>query len=160
MSVILPKIKHDPPTAVDTFLILYRVAGFVDAVFDLKNFVSGQTPGAPPPSTPLHPSSVALSYQLGNIYLLLMFVGVGILYGTSEPRVLRKYLLALAVADIGHVYATYVAMGHDSFVDVGSWSPVAWGNIGATGFLFVNRVAYFLGVFGEAKAPAKNGKTE
>lgn len=73
---------------------------------------------------------------------------------------LRNYLIALAIADIGHVYATYIAMGWDAFVDVGAWNALTWGNIGATGFLFVNRVLYFMGVFGQAKAPKIAGKKE
>lgn len=136
-----------------------RIAGFAGVVFDLEYFLSGQTPTVPPPPTPFHPSTVAVAYQLGNIYLLLMFMGVGIMYSTSEPRVLRNYLIALAIADLGHIYATYVAMGWDAFVEVGSWGAVTWGNIGASAFLFANRVAYLLGVFGYAKAP-KNEKTE
>lgn len=131
----------------------------MSAVFDLEGFVPAQTPAAPPPPTPLHPSTVVLAYQLGNIYLLLMSVGVGVLYSTSEPRVLRNYLIALAIADIGHIYATYVVMGWDAFVDVGAWNAVTWGNIGASGFLLMNRIAYLLGIFGYAKAPSKNEKT-
>jgi hypothetical protein len=34
---------------------------------------------------------------------------------TTEPRVLRNYLIGLAIADVGHVYATYLAMGWDAF---------------------------------------------
>ncbi|KAL1968039.1 hypothetical protein VTN77DRAFT_2168 [Rasamsonia byssochlamydoides] len=137
---------------------LSMIGGFVSAIFDLEGFVSGQTPSAPPPPTPFHPSTVAVTYQLGNIYLLLMFVGVGVMYSTSEPRVLRNYLIALAIADAGHICATGVAMGWDAFVDVGAWGAVAWGNIGLTAFLFANRLAYLLGMFGYAKAP-KNEKT-
>jgi len=78
-------------------------------------------------------------------------LGLAVCYTTSEPRVLRNYLIALAVADLGHIYATYAAMGWESFVDVAGWGAVAWGNIGASGFLFVNRVMYLLGWFGEPK---------
>lgn len=63
---------------------------------------------------------------------------------------LHNYLAALAVADVGHIYVTYLAMGPGLFFDPGAWNVLTWGNIGATGFLFVNRVLYFLGVFGYA----------
>lgn len=33
-------------------------------------------------------------------------------------------------------------------MDVGGWNVLTWGNVGITGFLFLNRIAYFLGVFG------------
>ncbi|KAJ5639530.1 uncharacterized protein N7484_007392 [Penicillium longicatenatum] len=135
------------------------VAGSLSPIFDLNGFIYGQTPHVPAPTFE-HPSSVALAYQLGNLYNLLFLVGVGVMHATTEPKVLRNYLIALAIADIGHVYATYIAMGWDAFVDVSAWNALTWGNIGATAFLFVNRVLYFMGVFGQAKAPKIAGKKE
>jgi hypothetical protein len=82
----------------------------------------------------------------------------GVIYGTSERHVLRNAVIALAIADVGHVYATYAAMGLEPFLDVASWTAVAWGNIGFTGFLFVNRVAYLLGVFGSGATTGESGK--
>ena len=126
---------------------------------DLNGFIAGQTPKATTPPA-LHPSSIALAYQLGNLYFLLFLVGVGVCYSTSEPKVLRNYLIALAIADIGHIYATYVAMGWEGFIDIASWNALTWGNIGASGFLFVNRLAYMVGVFGFVKAPKPVAKTD
>jgi hypothetical protein len=68
--------------------------------------------------------------------------------------VLRNYLCALAIADVGHIYATYDCMGHDRFVDVMNWNVLTWGNVGVTGFLLINRIAYLVGLFGEARGPA------
>lgn len=127
-----------------------RLLGWAAPLVDLDSFIAGQTPKVAAP-TSLHPSSVALAYQLGNVYLLLLLVGVGVCYTTSEPKVLRNYLIALAIADVGHIYATYVAMRWEAFVDVSSWNVLTWGNIGASGFLFVNRIAYLMGVFGYPK---------
>jgi hypothetical protein len=135
-----------------------RVAGFQAPFLDTFNFIAGQTPHASLPAVPLHPSTLALNYQLGNLYLLLGMCGVAVIYGTSEPHVLRNYLIALAIADIGHLYATYLAMGYVSFVDYASWGQVAWGNIAATVFLFVNRILYLVGAFGCAQAPVKDEK--
>lgn len=90
---------------------------------------------------------------MGNLYLLLAILGVLTVYTASEPRVLRNYLIALAIGDVGHIYATYVAMGPSGFWDVATWSPVAWGNIAVTGFLLMNRIAYLLGMFGYARDP-------
>ena len=127
-------------------------------MYDLEGFIAGQTPHATPPTA--HPSSTALAYQLGNLYSLTFLVGVAVLHTSKEPRVLRNYLIGLAIADVGHVYATYLAMGWDSFVDVAGWNALTWGNIGATGFLFVNRLLYFAGAFGSARAPKVLGKVE
>lgn len=44
-----------------------------------------------------------VAYQLGNIYLLLAMVGVAVLYSTTEAKVVRNYVIALWIADIGHV---------------------------------------------------------
>lgn len=136
----------------------YRVAGSLAPLYDLEGFIAGQTPHPDPPTT--HPSSVALALQLANLYSLMFLVGVGVLHSTTEPKVVRNYLVGLAIADVGHVYATYLAMGWDAFVDVGAWNALTWGNIGATGFLFVNRIAHLLGVFGPVKAGKAPGKKE
>lgn len=37
-------------------------------------------------------------------------VGVGILYTTTEAKVVRNFMLACASADIGHLYVTYAVM--------------------------------------------------
>lgn len=85
---------------------------------------------------------------------------MAVLHTSTEPKVVRNYLIALAIADVGHVYATYLGMGWAAFVNVGAWNPLTWGNIGATAFLFINRLAYFMGIFGTAKAPKVVEKRE
>ncbi|KAJ5668271.1 uncharacterized protein N7477_006841 [Penicillium maclennaniae] len=137
---------------------LSLVLGALAPLYDLNGFVAGQTPHVEAPIT--HPSTIALAYQLGNVYFLLSLVGIGVLYTSTEPKVLRNYLIGLAIADVGHVYATYLAMGWPAFVDVGAWNALTWGNIGATGFLFINRLLYLCGAFGAAKAPKALGKKE
>ncbi|QQK48210.1 Pyridoxamine 5'-phosphate oxidase family protein [Penicillium digitatum] len=72
--------------------------GSVFPVYDLRGFIAGQTPTIVAPAT-LHPSSIALAYQLGNLYSLLFLVGVGVCHATTEPRVLHNYLIGLAIAD-------------------------------------------------------------
>lgn len=37
-------------------------------------------------------------------------VGVGVLYATTEAKVVRNFLLACAVADVGHLYVTFAVM--------------------------------------------------
>jgi hypothetical protein len=102
----------------------------------------------------IHPTSFALAYQLANLYGLLAILGTGVVHATSEPKVLLNYLIALAVADVGHIYVTYLAIGWDVFIDVKGWNILTWGNIGVTGFLFVNRLLYFAGAFGYAQSGA------
>jgi hypothetical protein len=73
-----------------------------------------------------------LSLQLGNLYLLMAFVGIGILYYTTDPTIVRNYVIALALGDVGHLVTTYMGMGHEGFVDLTGWNGNGWGNIGAT----------------------------
>lgn len=44
---------------------------------------------------------------------------------------------------------TYAVLGYADFVDVRGWNSLAWGNIGFTFFLFVMRIVYLLGIFGD-----------
>ncbi|KAJ5475437.1 hypothetical protein N7539_007724 [Penicillium diatomitis] len=134
------------------------VLGSLAPLVDVESFISGQTFQATPPVA--HPSSVSLAYQVGNLYSLLCLVGVAVLHTTTEPQVVRNYLIALAIADVGHVCATYMGLGWAAFVDYSAWNALTWGNIGATAFLFVNRLAYFTGIFGTAKVPKAEGKQE
>ena len=87
--------------------------------------------------------------------MLLALLGVFILNVTSDSRVVRAYLLALAIADIGHVGPTIWMMGWDRVMDVHNWNKMAWGNIGATAFLFATRVIYLLGLFGRGSPVGK-----
>ncbi|PGH12152.1 hypothetical protein AJ79_04446 [Helicocarpus griseus UAMH5409] len=89
-----------------------------------------------------------------------MLAGVGVLYSTSELKVIRNYLIALAIADLGHIYATYLGIGFDGLVNVMQWNDLTWGNVGASAALFLNRIAYLSGAFGYAKAPDDAKKTQ
>ncbi|KAL4892914.1 hypothetical protein BDV59DRAFT_178939 [Aspergillus ambiguus] len=131
---------------------LSLLGGWLCPILDLPGFITDQIPNQPAPAS-IHPSSVALAYQLANLYGLLCLLGIATVYSTREPVVLRNYLLALAVADVGHVYVTGLAMGWDVFMDVANWNVLTWGNVGATTFLFANRLLYLAGVFGYAQVP-------
>ncbi|OCL11890.1 hypothetical protein AOQ84DRAFT_172491 [Glonium stellatum] len=122
------------------------IAGFLGPLLAPSFFVSSQTAYEIPHS--LYLSEHILALQLGNCYLLLALLGLFILNTTSEIKTVRAYLVALWIADIGHVGVTAWAMGMQAFIDVAGWNAMAWGNIGATVFLFVMRSSYFLGAFG------------
>ena len=50
---------------------------------------------------------------------------------------------------VGHIVPTLLVLGKDATFDVMNWNVMAWGNIAATVFLFVTRVAWLSGLFGE-----------
>ena len=76
-------------------------------------------------------------------------IGVGVLYSTTEPKVVRNYLIACAIADLGHLWFTCAVMGFDDFIYLPGWNEMAWGNIGITAMLFVSRVLYLIGALGK-----------
>lgn len=73
-----------------------------------------------------------VAQQLGNTYGLLFMVGVAVLYTTTELRVVRNYLVALLIADVGHVGLTIVSLGLERFSAIGEWNAMTWGNVGFT----------------------------
>lgn len=104
-----------------------RVAGFAGAMLDTPWFVSEQIPQAEP--FDVHETSIVLAWQLGNLYLLMAFMGVAILYGTSELKVVRNYLFVLWLGDIGHVGFSCYAMGMERLMRPREWNAIASGNI-------------------------------
>ncbi|OCK83158.1 hypothetical protein K432DRAFT_291670 [Lepidopterella palustris CBS 459.81] len=123
------------------------IAGFLFPVLSPSVFVSSQTSAVPPHN--LHLTEHVLALQLGNAYLLLALLGLFILNTTRELATVHAYLLALWIADIGHVAVTMWGLGWAGTLAVADWNAVTWGNIGVTGFLFAVRSCYFLGMFGE-----------
>jgi hypothetical protein len=66
------------------------------------------------------------------MYLLMCLVGIAVLNATTEPKVVRNYVIALWLADITHVLITGFGLGMARVMDVASWNSMTWGNIGAT----------------------------
>lgn len=77
-------------------------------------------------------SSLLVTQQLGNAYGLLFMLGVAVLYTTTEIKVVRNYLVALWIADIGHIWVTYNILQYDRFLAIGQWNAMTWGNVGVT----------------------------
>jgi hypothetical protein len=73
-----------------------------------------------------------MAQQLGNMYLLMCFVGLAVLMTMSEIKVVRNYLIALWLGDIGHIAFTCVALGRDKVMQPMTWNAMTWGNIGFT----------------------------
>lgn len=106
------------------------MAGFAGAVYDPAWFVAQQIPQDKP--LVASENSIVMAHQLGNMYLGMCLVGLALFWTTSEARVVRNYLIALLIADAGHVGFTWYGLGSDRFMDVSRWNAMAWGNLGAT----------------------------
>ncbi|KAI1467025.1 uncharacterized protein F4812DRAFT_459877 [Daldinia caldariorum] len=77
---------------------------------------------------------------------------------TPHPSVARGYLVAVALADYGHVWACYRGAGPDVFWDPAAWNDVLWGAV--AGSLALNAVRWLalLGAFGAVQAPQAPGE--
>jgi hypothetical protein len=137
-------------------MLVLSVAGFAGAFFDTKNFIADQYPSTSPLAV-LPPSQNAkiLAYQVGNLYGLMALLGFSILNITDDPKVVRAYITCLAIGDIGHVAPLLWVWGWERAVAFREYNTMAWGNIGATLFLFIIRVAYLAGLFGKDNIPPK-----
>jgi hypothetical protein len=124
-----------------------RLAGFLCPLLTPELFITSQLPTPTLPLVSSDATTRLLAVQLGNAYLLLGFLGLFILNTTTEIKVVRAYLWALWLGDIGHVGFTLWAIGWEGTLDVEKWSAVTWGNIGITAFLFAMRCAYLGGLF-------------
>jgi hypothetical protein len=111
------------------FLLRNRVAGFAGSVISPEWFLAEQVAS---PLQDITQGSKMVTYQLGNLFFLLAMIGIAVLYTTTEARVVRNYMVALAIADIGHVAITCYVMEYEKTVDIANWNSMAWGNIGAT----------------------------
>ena len=107
MASILPPI---PRFVFTVFEPIALVAGYLSPMLDPTGFVNSQLPTTSATTISLTATNRILALQLGNLYGLLFMIGVGVLYTTTEAKVVRNYLLACAIADVGHLYATYAVM--------------------------------------------------
>ncbi|CAK7206270.1 hypothetical protein SEUCBS139899_009057 [Sporothrix eucalyptigena] len=152
MASRLPTIPRLVFTVVEPISL---ISGCVPALFATDWFVHEQIADAPSaPAMALSDQARIVAQQLGNAYGLLFMVGVAVLYTSTELKVVRNYLVALLIADIGHVGLTIIALGTDRFAAVGEWNAMTWGNVGFTTFLALTRISYLLGLFGSDKPPA------
>ncbi|KAL9071071.1 MAG: hypothetical protein Q9161_004410 [Pseudevernia consocians] len=154
MASIMPPI---PRFVFMIFEPIALVAGYLSPLLDTTGFVNSQLPATSVSTTSPTATNRILALQLGNVYGLLAMVGVGVLYTTTETKVVRNFLLACAIADVGHLYVTYAVMGYADFMDVKGWNAMGWGNIGVTLGLFLFRVLYL--AFGQDKVVNSTKKT-
>ncbi|OTA98926.1 hypothetical protein M426DRAFT_325585 [Hypoxylon sp. CI-4A] len=145
------------------------VWAYITALRDPASFYAAQAPPFPAPdaaassSTPPVPAEgLVLLLQLTNVYLLLAALAV-LCSWTSHASVARWYLVAVALADYGHVWACYRGVGPDVFWDPSRWNDMLWGGVAVSAVLNVARWLTVLGAFGalrDARGPAGAKKFE
>lgn len=106
------------------------MGGFLGPFISPEWFINEQVAGSS--QQEITKNAIMVAYQLGNIYLLMGMVGVAVLYATTDPKVVRNYLIALAIGDVGHVGITCYVMEYERVIDIANWNSLAYGNIGFT----------------------------
>ncbi|EXJ65681.1 uncharacterized protein A1O5_11208 [Cladophialophora psammophila CBS 110553] len=96
-------------------------------------------------------NALSLTLQLGNVFLLLAAMAV-ICCFTVHPEIARRYLIAVAMADLGHIYSIYCALGDKVFWDLNQWNQMTYSNVGVSVFLHINRLMTVAGMFGQLGA--------
>ncbi|CAN8102591.1 unnamed protein product [Discula destructiva] len=127
---------------------LLLIWAFISCLNDPFAFYATQAP-VPQLNAAEHfpPQAVIFSYMLGNIYLLLAALAVVCCFSSSIATT-RWYLIAVAIADYGHIYAVYLGVGPAVFWDVSLWNEMIGGNIGASVILNIVRWLTVMGAFG------------
>lgn len=98
---------------------------YISALTDPFHFYDAQAPNHPHRLTGLHAASARpiLPDRIANVYLLLAVVAV-ICCFTTTRSVTKWYLIAVGLADFGHIYATYRGIGPEYFSDVTRWNDM------------------------------------
>ncbi|KAK4095876.1 hypothetical protein N658DRAFT_570136 [Parathielavia hyrcaniae] len=97
------------------------------------------------------PEALGVTLQLVNALLLLAPMAVVACF-SRDPATAKGYLFAVALADYGHIYATYRAVGADVFFNSSLWNDMVGANIASSAVLNVLRLLTLLGVFGPVVA--------
>jgi len=119
-------------------------------------FFADQAPNHPIAASAFSPSAVAVSLQLINVYALLAAVAVACSF-TRDAFTARVYLFFISLADYGHVYAVYRAVGDEYFWNYAEWNSMVAGNVGASLALNVFRVLTLVGAFGPVRSTVAKG---
>lgn len=108
---------------------------------------TAQVPWHTPATSEIEPQALALHLQLTNIFMLLALLAL-VCCWTSSAGVARRYLVAVAIADLGHIWVAYKTTGPEYFWNPAGWNDLTWGNVGVSIFLHVNRWLTVAGLFG------------
>jgi hypothetical protein len=114
--------------------LMIRLAGFVVALSDPVSFAREQVPATTvlEKLTTVPMGTQAMAMHLGNLYLLCGLIGLSVLWTTTDPKLVKYYIISLWICDINHMAISGWALGQKAVLDIQNWNSMAWGNIGIT----------------------------
>ncbi|KAK0648120.1 hypothetical protein B0T16DRAFT_112782 [Cercophora newfieldiana] len=118
---------------------------------DPFSFFAAQAPNHPLTTADFAPQGLAMTLQIVNVYALLAAVAVACSF-TRDAFTARVYLIFVSLADYGHIYATYRAVGDAYFWDVAGWHEMVASNVGVSAALNVVRLLTLVGAFGSIRS--------
>lgn len=123
-----------------------------------QEFFAGLVPENPITASEFPPQALGMTLQMANVLLLLALLALVACF-SQDPFTVKTYLASVALADLGHIYGAYQAVGDEYFWNVGGWNSVVAGHVGISFVLHVFRLLTLAGVFGEIGGkPAEKGK--
>ena len=137
--------------------MMNSVWAYVLTLIDPQRYYADQAPQGILSDHVFTPQSLSLTLQFGNVLLLLAAMAIVCCF-TNHAEVARRYLIAVALADVGHIYSVYTALGDKVFWDLNEWNQMMAGNVGVTIFLNINRWLTVAGLFGKIGGRASAGK--
>jgi hypothetical protein len=93
--------------------------------------------------------------QVGACYLMFGLIEAVVLRATSEMRVWKAVMASLLICDVGHLYASYSALGWDTVLNPTPWRWEDWTNMVLLWLSFATRAAFLLGIGFRAKVKGK-----
>ncbi|KAK3376069.1 hypothetical protein B0T24DRAFT_676961 [Lasiosphaeria ovina] len=129
------------------------IIAYVTAMRDPATFFADQAPNHAVNASQFVPQALGLTLQMANVLLLLALLA-WVCCWSRDPTTARGFLVAVAFADWGHLYAVYRTVGLDLFLNPAAWNGNVAGNIGASAVLNLLRWLTVFGFFGPVQAAA------
>ncbi|KAF1843111.1 uncharacterized protein K460DRAFT_368033 [Cucurbitaria berberidis CBS 394.84] len=128
------------------FLWLEPVSILTGAVYAhfLPSVYLALTHAASAPTT-MPVSTAIIMTQLANLYLGLGLLEATVLRSTCDSKVWSSFIMALLVADLGHLYSVRL-LGWQIYWAWSTWNAIDWGNVPFVYFLAGTRLCFLLGV--------------
>ena len=158
MASILPPLPKFFFSVLEPLALLVSPVAFT---LNQRKFIAAQLPSTSQNIELYRETSTEriLALQLVNMYGVIGMIEAVVLYTTSEPKVVHRFLLGCAIGDLGHLAAVISVMGIEDATNVRAWNDLAWGGIGFTILILAIRVLYLMGFLGTDRLPNGRGKT-